>query len=106
MMDKLYYSIGEVADLLGEPVSLVRYWSNYFSRFVKPSRTGKGNRQFTAADIEALKQVHYLVKEKGLTLDGALRSMNADKAKVAAPVKVLDSLKAIREQLVEIRKML
>ena len=105
-MDKLYYSIGEVADLLGEPVSLVRYWSNYFSRFVKPARTGKGTRQVTAADIEALKQVHYLVKEKGLTLDGALRSMNADKAKVAAPVKVLDSLRAIREQLVEIRKML
>lgn len=105
-MEKLYYSIGEVAALLGEPVSLVRYWSNYFSRFIKPSRTGKGNRQFTAADIEALKQVHYLVKEKGLTLDGALRAMSGEKAKVSAPVKVLDSLKAIRTQLTEIKKML
>lgn len=105
-MEKLYYSIGEVADMLGEPVSLIRYWSNYFSRFIKPSRSGKGNRQFTASDIEALKQVHFLVKEKGLTLDGALRSMSADKAKVGAEVKVLDSLKAIRAQLTEIKKML
>ncbi|MBQ7269718.1 MAG: MerR family transcriptional regulator [Bacteroidales bacterium] len=105
-MEKLYYSIGEVALMLGEPVSLVRYWSNYFSRFVKPSRTGKGNRQFTASDVEALKQIHFLVKDKGLTLDGAMRSMRGDKAKVAAPVKVLDALKSIRDQLTEIKKML
>lgn len=105
-MEKLYYSIGEVAESLSEPVSLIRYWTNYFSRFVKPSRSGKGNRQYTASDIEALRQVHYLVKEKGLTLDGALRAMSGEKAKVAAPVKVLDSLKAIRAQLTEIKKML
>ena len=47
-MEKLYYSIGEVAGILGESVSLVRFWSNSFPKFIKPKRNAKGNRQFTA----------------------------------------------------------
>ncbi|MBO4446973.1 MAG: MerR family transcriptional regulator [Bacteroidales bacterium] len=105
-MEKLYYSIGEAAEIIGESVSLTRYWANYFSKFIKPSRSSKGNRQFTAQDIECLKQVHYLVKEKGLTLDGAARQLAGDKASVSAPVKAIESLKSIREQLLEIKKML
>lgn len=105
-MEKLYYSIGEAAGIIGESISLTRYWTNYFSRFIKPSRTAKGNRQFTARDIETLKQIHFLVKEKGLTLDGAMRQMEGDRASVSAPVKAVESLKAIREQLLEIKKML
>ncbi|MBQ9476209.1 MAG: MerR family transcriptional regulator [Bacteroidales bacterium] len=105
-MTKLYYSIGEVAAELGESISLVRFWTNSFPRLLKPQRTAKGNRQYTREDIETLKQVHFLVKEKGLTLEGAARQLAADRSKVDKSVKALDSLKAIRAQLVEIKQAL
>ena len=102
-MEKLYYSISEVAGLLGESVSLVRFWSNSFPKLIKPVRNAKGNRQYTAADIEVLRQVHYLVRDKGLTLEGAARQMSADKKGVNRSVQVLDSLKEIRAQLIDIK---
>ena len=53
-MDKLYYSIGEAADILGENVSLVRFWSDSFPKFLHPRRNAKGNRMYTTEDIEML----------------------------------------------------
>ncbi|MBR5076616.1 MAG: MerR family transcriptional regulator [Bacteroidales bacterium] len=103
-MEKLYYSIGEVAEALGESVSLVRFWSNSFPKLIKPQRNAKGNRQFTAADLETLKQIHYLVKDRGLTLEGAALQLSADRRPVDRSVKALESLKQIRAQLVEIKK--
>lgn len=103
-MEKLYYSIGEVAGILGENVSFVRYWSNTMDRIVKPHRNAKGNRQYTAKDIETLKQVYYLSKKKGMSLDGAVNQILSERSEVDRNVKVLDSLKAIRSQLVEIKK--
>ncbi len=102
-MEKLYYSISETADLLGESVSLVRFWTNSFPKLLKPRRTAKGNRQYTAEDIEVLKQIHYLVKDKGLTLEGAGKQLAAEKSKVSNSVKALDSLREIRAQLMEIK---
>lgn len=105
-MEKLYYSIGEVAEILGESESLVRFWSNGFDRFVKPSRNAKGNRQYKTEDIEMLKKIHYLVKGKGLTLEGAQRQLSGETLSVDKSVKALESLKAIRSQLVEIKENL
>ncbi len=102
-MEKLYYSISETAELLGESVSLVRFWSNSFPKLIKPRRTAKGNRQYTEEDIEMLKQIHYLVKDKGLTLEGAGKQIAAENAKVSNSVKALDSLREIRAQLMEIK---
>ena len=105
-MEKLFYSISEVADILGESISLVRFWSNSFPKFIKPQRNAKGNRMFTASDIEAFKQIHYLVKDRGLTLDGAAKQMSADNAKVSRSVKAIESLRSIRGQLVEVKNSL
>lgn len=105
-MEKLFYTIGEAAGLIGESVSLVRYWSNCFPKYIKPQRNAKGNRLFTASDLETLRQIHFLVKEKGLTLEGAAKQMDADRAPVDRRVKVLDSLKSIRAQLEEINNSL
>lgn len=105
-MDKLYYTIGEVSDLLGESTSLVRFWSNSFPKYIKPKRNAKGNRLYTAEDVECLKQVHHLVKDQGLTLEGAARKLAADRKKVEGRVKALDSLKEIRAQLIAVRKSL
>ena len=105
-MDKLYDTIGETAEILGESTSRVRYSSTSFPRYIKPKRNAKGNRLFTAEDLECLKQIHLLVKEQGLTLEGAAKKMAADRKKVDGRVKALDSLKEIRRQLVEVKKSL
>ena len=105
-MDNLYYTIGEVSEMLGESSSLVRFWTNSFSRYLKPKRNAKGNRLYTQEEIEVLKQIHLLVKVQGMTLDGAAKKMSSDKKAVDGKVKVLESLRSIREQLVEVRKSL
>ena len=104
---KLFYTISEVADILGEKVSLVRFWSDNFPKYVKPKRTqNKNNRIYDEAAIRNLQLIHYLVKEKGLTLDGTLKQLSADRRSVEARVKALESLKLIREQRVEIKNTL
>lgn len=105
-MEKLFYSISETAAILGESISLVRFWTNSFPKLLKPNRTSRGNRQYTAADIEVLKQIHFLVKEQGMTLEGAGKTLAAGKSGVDARVKALDCLKSIRSQLAEIKKSL
>ena len=105
-MERLYYSIGETAKILGESISLVRFWSDTFSKFIKPHRNAKGNRMYTADDIEVLKQVHLLVKSEGMTLQGAAAKLAADRQTVENRVKAINCLKDIRGQLLEIRNTL
>lgn len=105
-MEKMYYTVGEVAEILGEAPSLVRYWANEFPRSIKPQRNAKGNRLFTARDLEAFKQIHLLVKEQGMTLEGAAKKLYGETKELGNRVRVLDSLKDIRAQLEEIRKTL
>ncbi len=92
--------------MLGEAPSAVRYWSNYFEKYVKPQRNAKGNRLFHEEDIETLKQIQFLVKKQGLTLEGVAQKFREDRRSVESRVKVLSSLKAIREQLVAVRNVL
>ncbi len=98
--------MGEVADILGESTSLVRFWANEFPKFIKPQRNAKGNRLFTKDDVETLKHIHILVKVEGLTLEGAAKRLRGDRKDVINKSRVLESLKAIRNQLSEIRKEL
>ena len=78
-MEKLYYTIGEAASLLGENASLVRFWTTRFEKFLKPRRNAKGNRLYTQDDLEVLKQLHLLIKENGMTLDGAEKRLAAER---------------------------
>lgn len=105
-MAKLLYTMGEVAEMLGEATSAIRYWSNYFDRYVKPQRNAKGNRLFHPEDVETLKQIQFLVKKQGLTLDGAAQKLKEDRRSVESRVKALESLKRIREQLKAVSKAL
>ena len=105
-MAKLLYTMGEVAELLGESTSAVRYWSNYFEKFIKPSRNAKGNRLFHPEDVETLQQVQFLLKKQGMTLEGAAARLAADRRSVDKRVKALNSLKEIRARLQEVRKAL
>ena len=105
-MEKMFYTIGEVADILGESTSLVRFWSNSFPTFIKPERNAKGNRRFTPADVDTLKQTHLLVKGNGMTLEGAAKKMRESHRTVDSRTKALDSLKEIRRQLADVKKAL
>ena len=95
--------MGEVAQELGENPSAVRYWSNYFEKFIKPQRNAKGNRLFHPEDIETLKQIQFLVKKQGLTLEGAAQRLKDERRSVEARVKALNSLKDIRTLLTEVK---
>lgn len=103
-MEKLYYSIGEAAEILGETPSLVRFWAGKFPEFIKPARNKKGNRQFTSSDLDNLKVIHYLVKEKGMTLDGARKRMKDNLNGTDKRVEVIGKLTSIKEKLMEIAK--
>lgn len=102
----MIYTMGEVAQLLGENPSAVRYWSNYFSTYVKPQRNAKGNRLYHPEDVETLRQIQFLVQKQGLTLEGAKQRMAEDRRSVEGRVKALTKLRAIREELVAVRKAL
>ena len=71
---KLYYSIGEVADMFGVNTSLIRFWEKEFD-VIKPHKNKKGNRQFTKADVDNFHLIYHLVKEKGMTLKGAQQQL-------------------------------
>lgn len=105
-MAKVLYTIGEAAEILGENVSAVRYWSNCFEKFLNPARNGKGNRLYHPEDIETLREIHHLLRVEGLTLEGVSMRLRDDRRSVETRVKVLDSLKEIRKELQEVRKSL
>ncbi len=101
-IEKLYYSIGEVADILGESTSLVRFWAQKFPGFIKPARNKKGNRLFTADDVANFRMIHYLVKDRGMTLEGASKRLKDNKSGVDRRVDVIEILNNIKERLIEV----
>ena len=105
-VEKLYYTIGEVSEILDENPSLVRFWAGKFPDFIKPARNKKGNRLFTAKDLANFKVIHYLVKERGMTLEGAARRMKDNISGEDKRVEVISMLTSIKEKLVGISRAL
>lgn len=103
-MEKYLYTVGEVAEILGENTSLVRFWANEFPKFIRPQRNAKGNRLFTKEDVETFKHIHLLVKVEGLTLEGAAKRLKGEKKDLINKARILETLKGIRTQLAEIRQ--
>lgn len=101
-IEKLYYSIGEVAEMLNVPVSTVRFWENEFE-ILRPKKNKKGNRLFMPEDIKNLKIIHHLVKEKGMTLAGAKKQLSEKWQETDYKYEISQSLKNIRELLSEMR---
>ena len=99
---KLYYSIGEVATMFEVNVSLLRFWEKEFD-ILKPKKNKKGNRFFTANDLNNLKIIYHLVKERGFTLDGAKKKLRENKEDTINNIEIVNRLKEIRQFLVEIR---
>ena len=101
MAGKLYYSMGEVTEMFAVEPSLIRYWCSQFS-CLRPKRNAKGNRMFSPQDIERLKRIHHLLKEKKMTIEGAQKAMR----KSAIEAEKNDSDMALLEQLQRLRSML
>lgn len=102
-VEKLYYSIGEVAEMFNVNPSLIRYWEKEFD-IIKPKKNKKGNRFFTIDDIEHFHIIYYLVKELGLTLKGAKKKLKENKEGTMNNFEVVKSLKEIKSLLIEIRE--
>ena len=102
---KVYYSIGEVADMFGVNPSLIRFWEKEFD-IIKPHKNKKGNRQFTKADIDKFHLIYHLVKEKGMTLKGAQMKLQKNKEETEQTFEVIKRLKNIREELISIKDQL
>ena len=101
-IEKLYYSIGEVAEMLEVPVSTVRFWENEFD-VLKPMKNKKGNRLFTPADIKNLKMIRHLVKEEGMTLSGAKKRLSEKWDETDYKFEINESLQKIKALLLDIR---
>ncbi|MBQ8438080.1 MAG: MerR family transcriptional regulator [Alistipes sp.] len=103
---KIYYSMGEVAEMFDVRPSLIRHWESQFA-CLKPHKNQKGNRMFTEADIEKLKQIYHLVKERGMTLKGAAQVMRrSSQDELARQTQLLERLQRIRAALIEVREEL
>jgi DNA-binding transcriptional MerR regulator len=104
-IEKLYFSIGEVAEMFTVAPSLIRFWESEFD-IIKPKKNRKGNRQFTKEDIDSVRTIYHLVKEKGFTLQGAKEMLRNDVQAVRDKMEMIDSLKKIRGFMVELRDKL
>lgn len=102
---KVYYSIGEVADMFGVNPSLIRFWEKEFD-IIRPHKNKKGNRQFTKTDIDNFHLIYHLVKEKGMTLKGAQLKLQKNKEETEQTFEVIKRLKNIREELISIKEQL
>ena len=102
-VEKLYYSIGEVAKMLEVPVSTVRFWENEFV-VLKPMKNKKGNRLFTPADIKNLKIIHHLLKEEGMTITGVKKRLSEKWSDEDYKIEINESLQKIKTILLEIKE--
>lgn len=97
-LDKKYYKISEVAEILGIPASTLRFWEKSFT-VIKPRRNDHGIRFYTPADIEKISMIHYLVKDRGLKLDAAQEEIRKNPQGIERTHQAVARLKKIRSQL-------
>lgn len=105
MAEKLFYSMGEVAEMFDVNASLIRHWESQFS-VIRPKRNKKGNRLFSPEDVENLKMIYHLVKERGMTLEGAKKALRKapSESGVDRDAELMERLQRIRALLVEVRE--
>lgn len=101
-VEKVFYSIGEVARMFNVNTSLIRYWEKEFD-IIRPKKNKKGNRLFTPKDIENFHLIFHLVKERGMTLKGAKKKLRENREDTEYNFEIIRILKQIREMLLEIR---
>lgn len=104
-IEKLYYSMGEVAELFEVNASSIRYWEKHFPH-LKPKKNNKGNRQFTKKDIADLKLIYHLLKERGLTIKGAQAKIKENKNDIVDNSEIVTRLQQIKKMLLDVNSNL
>jgi len=104
-IEKVIFTIGEVADLIGESTPTIRYWENQFET-LKPQKNKKGNRLFTKDDIETVRLIHHLLKERGMTINGARQKLKENREETISNFEIVKRLQDVKQQLIEIRDRL
>ena len=102
---KLYYSIGEVSEMFKVSNSLIRFWETEFS-ILKPKKNSKGDRRYMKKDIDNLRIIYHLVKEKGYTLDGAKKEIQRNKERLAQKFKAIEALQNLKTFLLKLKEEL
>ncbi|MBP7166602.1 MAG: MerR family transcriptional regulator [Bacteroidia bacterium] len=100
--EKLYYPIGEVAEMFGVNTSLIRFWEKEFE-ILQPKKNKKGNRLFTSDDIKNLRLIFHLVKEKGYTLEGAKKILEGNWKELENKVEIRQTLLRMKNFLEELK---
>lgn len=104
-LTKRFYRISDVAELLGLPQSTIRYWESEFPA-LRPQRSPGGKRLYTPADVEVLRVIRFLIKDKGLTVQGAREHMKHNRLIVNRRHEVIRRLQKIRSELTELLEAL
>src|SRR3989339_2210243 len=105
VIEKVFYQIGEVAEMFSVKQSLIRFWEQEFD-IIKPKKNKKGNRLFTKQDVENFYIIYHLVKQSGLTLDGARKKMKENREDTINNFEVIQSLENIKALLLEVKESL
>lgn len=101
----MIFTIGEVADMMGESTSTIRYWENQFNE-LNPQKNKKGNRLFSKDDLKTVKLIHHLVKERGLTIKGAKQKLKDNRDETVNNFEIVKRLEVIKHELLDIRTAL
>ncbi|MBP1672521.1 MAG: MerR family transcriptional regulator [Bacteroidetes bacterium] len=102
-LEKAYYSISETAQMFNVNTSLLRFWEKEFE-IIKPYKNKKGDRYFTKKDIETIRTIYHLTKEKGYTLQGAKDALKGEKfVEQLSKGEIIQTLKNIKDFLNEIK---
>lgn len=102
VIEKSYFTIGEVAEMFGVSTSLVRFWEQEFD-ILQPKKNKKGNRLFTRKDLDNLKIIYHLVKERGYTLKGAKEKLKSQGTDISKELQVIESLQRLKSFLIELK---
>lgn len=102
---RLYYSIGEVAEIFSVNTSLIRFWEKEFD-IIKPKRSKKGTRFFTPKDLENFHLIYNLVKERGYTLKGAKEKLKKSSKELTKDIEIINALKKTRKFLLDLKNEL
>jgi DNA-binding transcriptional MerR regulator len=105
LFKKQYYTIGEVAAMFHVNTSLIRFWETEF-RDIRPKKNKKGDRYFTPADIKTLELIHFLLRQKMLTIEGAKEYLKANHEDGAAKLELIRSLEKVKTFLLELKARL
>jgi DNA-binding transcriptional MerR regulator len=102
---KMFYSIGEVAEMFDVNASLLRFWEKEFSTILDLSKDSRGNRQYTEQDISKIRVLYNLIKEQGHTLEGAKKYLKENRKEVFERDAIYNSLIKIKEQLTALKNI-